>query len=1160
MANTLDIFSEEIAKLLLPLRVGFSCPAEAEAFLHNLGWRLPPGVQDIGLTRIGVQTLVDKLQIVLNSTPDEKDDTLLMVTRYTDLLAAAGTLIHDISETMQDISNLPGMTQDYLNKTKIHERLLIRLLDYLIIEYFKHYHYSAFSAFVLMGMFKLTEENGKSQDFTTDFIKHEVFYDRLTKIISDPKTLGKDVYGWGTAAFDARAFLMNLALFLESFGALVHLRKMHPRLEELFLNRHVPEAIIDPMPQADITLMKSLDWDGMEVGLSAFGLRPTSPDGTDCGFGISPYARGTTDFVFPLTPQLFFEIATTLDVQGGVALLLRPDKGLEVRSDLLGSEQGATVASGRIFFTLRLGSESGDPVVLLSVPGGSRMESQQIFVSAGASVTENGNMDLVMEAGFRGGKLIFTSGEGDNFLQKILPSEPMEMDFDITVGFSSKSGLYFKGSSALEIRFPTHIEIGPIALERLTIAIKPQEGKIPLTLGADIKATLGPLVVVVQNMGAIATFSFPPNHDGNLGPLQLDLGFKPPNGVGLSIDTGVVKGGGFLRFNFDKGEYFGALELSIKNTINLKAVGIINTKMPDGSPGFALLILITAEFTPIQLGMGFSLMGVGGLLGLNRSTNIEALKTGVRTGAVSSILFPKDVVANITRIISDLTTIFPIVEAHFIIAPMGKVGWFTPPLITLELGIIIDIPSPTLVIIGVLRCVLPEEKSPILKLQVNFAGGIDFDKGIIWFDASLFDSSILVYTLTGDMALRIGWGDNPLFILSVGGFHPAFHEVPPDLTNMTRLTLSLLSGNNPRLIAQTYFAVTSNTVQSGAKVELYAEACGFNVYGFLGYDLLVQLPPLYFIADIYAGLALRSGSDEIAGINVHCELSGPTPWHALGDASLKILFFKVTVGFDHTWGDSALPQTLEAEDVLKLLTDALNDSRNWKTDIPANTSQSVSVKQIDLAPGEIILHPFGVLAVSQKVVPLKLAINKFGNKQPASDTLFDIAYSGGNTAYVEEQFASAQFFQMSDNEKLARKSFENMKSGLRFQGSDSTSHGFEIDKDVTYELIYVHKRKFLSIKAGIIKLFNSVFQVAAKGNATAKSSYSASKRKASNAPAKVDVFRQGYKVVNVSDMEEYAGTVAVATEAEAYDLHDGLIGKNPSLRGSIQVVSNSELN
>ena len=351
---------------------------------------------------------------------------------------------------------------------------------------------------------------------------------------------------------------------------------------------------------------------------------------------------------------------------------------------------------------------------------------------------------------------------------------------------------------------------------------------------------------MVENMGVTATFSFPPGNSGNLGPLQFDLDFKPPNGVGLSIDAGAIKGGGFLHLDFDKGEYFGALELSFQDVISLKAIGILNTKMPDGSKGFALLILITAEVAPIQLGFGFTLIGVGGLLALNRSLDTQALRTGVRTGAVNSILFPQDIVANISKIISDLKTIFPIVEGHFVIGPMGKLGWGTPTLISLEIGVILDIPQPMFVILGVLRCLLPSEDLPILQLQVNFAGGIDFDRGLIWFDASLFDSRLLIYTLTGDMALRIGWGAQAIFVLSVGGFHPAFNEIPPDLRSMKRMSISLLSGDNPRLTTLTYFAVTSNSVQNGARVELYAEACGFNIYGFLGYDLLVQFNPFPF--------------------------------------------------------------------------------------------------------------------------------------------------------------------------------------------------------------------------------------------------------------------------------------------------------------------------
>ena len=74
----------------------------------------------------------------------------------------------------------------------------------------------------------------------------------------------------------------------------------------------------------------------------------------------------------------------------------------------------------------------------------------------------------------------------------------------------------------------------------------------------------------VSRLGALATITFPKG-GGNAGPAQIDVGFKPPNGVGLSIDAGVVKGGGYLFIDSDAGEYAGALELTFAGFLSLKA-------------------------------------------------------------------------------------------------------------------------------------------------------------------------------------------------------------------------------------------------------------------------------------------------------------------------------------------------------------------------------------------------------------------------------------------------------------------------------------------------------------------------------------------------------------------------------------------------------------
>ena len=71
---------------------------------------------------------------------------------------------------------------------------------------------------------------------------------------------------------------------------------------------------------------------------------------------------------------------------------------------------------------------------------------------------------------------------------------------------------------------------------------------------------------------------------------------------------------------------------------------------------------------------------------------------------------------------------------------MGKLGWGTPALVTLDIGLVLEIPRPAFAILGVLRVALPAEDVPILDLQVNFLGVVDFERKEISFDASLFDS------------------------------------------------------------------------------------------------------------------------------------------------------------------------------------------------------------------------------------------------------------------------------------------------------------------------------------------------------------------------------------------------------------------------------------
>ncbi|HMA18570.1 MAG TPA: DUF6603 domain-containing protein, partial [Thermoanaerobaculia bacterium] len=538
------------------------------------------------------------------------------------------------------------------------------------------------------------------------------------------------------------------------------------------------------------------------------------------GIALLPAFNGLLDFKMQAGPDVSLVITSDLDLQGGVALLIRPAESIDMVLGFQGT--GApTHATGSIRVAVERSHGDETPTLLLGKPDATRLQYQRLSGTCGVGLETKGGVDVFAELETKGLEFVFKPDESDGFIQSFFPADGASVGFDLALGVSYLKGFYFRGASYFEIAVPAHIEIGPLELQSMTIAIRLEAGKIPIDLGISFKIALGPLTAVVENIGVRANFSFPDDNDGNLGPLDLAFAFKPPNGVGLALDAGIVKGGGYLYFDTDKEEYAGALELVFSGFINLKAIGLLTTRMPDGSKGFSLLLIITAEFgTGIQLGYGFVLLGVGGLLGLNRTMKLQPLMEGIRTGAVESIMFPEDVIANAPKIISDLRVIFPPMVGIFLIGPMAKLGWGTPALITVSLGIIIEIPG-NIAILGIIKVALPADEIAILVLQVNFAGAIEFDKSRLFFFAALFESRVLFITIEGEMGLLVAWGHDANFVLSVGGFHPRFNPPPLPFPSPKRIAISLISSSVARVRIEGYFAVTSNTVQFGARAELF---------------------------------------------------------------------------------------------------------------------------------------------------------------------------------------------------------------------------------------------------------------------------------------------------------------------------------------------------
>jgi hypothetical protein len=370
-------------------------------------------------------------------------------------------------------------------------------------------------------------------------------------------------------------------------------------------------------------------------------------------------------------------------------------------------------------------------------------------------------------------------------------------------------------------------------------------------------------------------------------------------------------------------------------------------------------------------------------------------------------------------------------------------------------GVILEVPDPVrLAIIGLIDVGLPSADAALIELHIDVLGTIDFAAKKLAIDGSLFDSRVLIYALSGDLAMRLTWGSDPNFLFSLGGFNPRFNTAGLDLPQMKRMSVSIGDGDNPRISSNSYFAITSNTLQFGANTEAYASAGGFSVHGYLGFDVLVVYSPFSFVFDFKASFDIAFEGHTLAAFDIDGTFSGPRPWHLHAHASIHLLFFDIGASLTMEWGDST-PVALPQRAVLPDLIPALQDPRNWSSQLPDGARQAVSLASPKPDDKTLRVHPMGTLTVRETVVPLDLPITRYGDGAPADGSVFvigdvEINAKPESAQNFQDYFATAQFLTLSDGDKLSKPSFERYDAGLTI-GSSAIVAGADSPRTVRYE-------------------------------------------------------------------------------------------------------------
>lgn len=979
MTDTLETLAHQIGLALQQLESELADEGFF-TFASTLGVRLP----DLVSGSPAVVSAADQLGSAAGQL-SAADGAAQLLPAIADTTAALDRLQTALSTAIAS-SSMAADVQTQL--TDFAGQLAVRTLDHLVVSRLAEASPTTYAALGLLGLVDSEPVPGIPGDtIAGPHTRDELHLDRVGALLAHPDQHFRDVYGWGAADFDALSLFTRLQRVLAATHS-VHTDLLTPPGEPPLLEAYILGFSVD----------ESVSPARLKVGVRFPGSQTVT----------NSYPLGDTWSIQVIATGAFVE-----DVQALIAapfdVTLTPPAGsieIDVSSGLVAAPPGGH-----------------GPVLLLGEQGGTRLTAATARFAAGFAVTwdpatNTARGEPTLDVELSGGHLVLSLDGGDGFLSSLLPGT-LDVAVDLKGQWRPSTGLVFTGGAALTVAVPVDVAVGPATLTGIQLGVRVGDS-LAVEVRSSAVLSLGPFTATVTGLGAAVELRFA---RGNLGPLDFGIGFLPPSGLGLAIDAGPVTGGGFISYEAALGRYTGQFQVDVGD-VGVAAYALLDTKLPGGSTRYALLVRLSASFPAIQVGFGFALTGVGGLLALNRRLDVDALRAKLASG----------------NVFAELDSAFPVAPGITVVGPTAQLVW--AGLVTFDLGIFIELPGPSrVVIVGTASATVdnPSGGKPYLQIRLNVLGELDLQKATVAFDAVLVDSTLLeVLQLTGGAAFRLSYGADPYVVLTIGGFYPGFSPTP--LVFPTRLTRIAMTRGTPSdalyLRFEGYFAATTNTVQFGASVEAVINLGSFNIRGTLGIDTLIQRSPFHFECQIQASVKVRWKSHNLGGLTLKGELSGPGPVIFRGKVSFDILW--VTISFEHTFTLGSPVQALlpAVDDVLGLLVTELTRSDNLR--VVGGNDRSVSLAAPPTS-GPPVLSAVGQLAWAQRTAPLDLLLEKVGGApvtRPQTITASGTQVVGPDTDW----FAPGAFTTLADGDALARPAFDRLSGGVRI-GVPGTDDG-----------------------------------------------------------------------------------------------------------------------
>jgi hypothetical protein len=674
---------------------------------------------------------------------------------------------------------------------------------------------------------------------------------------------------------------------------------------------------------------------------------------------------------------------------------------------LIGEDDGTRLEVGRVNAVLRLSTGAGEPSFVL----GLALEQAALAFAVPS--------------------LLRALGGAVGLPSVLRFSSDVVIDYVQGVGLRVRGGEPGEdGAIAVHVVHPLDLRVGSgaagIAIERVAARlVKALDARdFAIELRTTATAQIGPLRLTIEDAGAWVGVAGSRPAGGALAP----------RGIGVVIEAGPVRGGGYLSVQRSGGvtRYAGALSLRLL-MLDVFAFGILEER----HEGLSFVAVLGVRFHfGIQLGFGFMVTGVGGIVGIHRRADLASMRDRLASGAAGNVLFNDDPAKNAPALLHDLDAFFPAQRDSFVVGPTLQLSWLH--LVRLDLGLVIQLPGPSIAVVGSARVLIgASEHVALVYLRMDFMGGIDAQEELIFFDAGLVNSHVLgILDITGGMAFRLAYGSPGYVALSVGGFHPSFNPSPMRIPPLARVGTSLSLSVVAKIYLRTemYVAFTSNTFQVGAAVEAGLQLGPIAAHGWFRFDALIQFKPFYFQADIDAGFELEVFDVSVASARVQGQLSGPGPITIQARASLKILFVRVSGSVTLRLGPGGGEREERLPSALPLMRAELK---------PLNVRAEGEDPDVALRPGRalaaaraangVLVLPGGRVVWEQKLAPLKTPLQRFRGQLLDQEEIYSVSWDGFDSEDLKEEhddFALGTFATLAPAEALNNALFQPLPSGV----------------------------------------------------------------------------------------------------------------------------------